>query len=101
MDRPSIDDIILTLRHFGNRAQLLVMPETELSLRFLGERMYAIDRVQQSVAEQYGVHVMLTMEAPGIEPGKEVNEVVLIGPNGVIGSYIKQSLFPREHDATL
>lgn len=38
---------------------------------------------------------MISMEAPA-GMGKARNEVVLVGPHGVVGSYAKKSLFPSE-----
>jgi len=93
--RPSLTDIIHTLRQFGNRAQLVVLPETALSLHYVGDKTYAADEVQRNVSEQYGTYVALSTESPG-NRGKMRNEVTLVGPHRVIGTYAKRSLFPSE-----
>ena len=92
---PSIDDIVHTLRQFANRAQLVVLPETALALKYAGEKTYAIDQIQRNVSEQYGTYVLLSTESRGGR-GKVRNEVTLIGSHGVVGTYTKRSLFPGQ-----
>jgi hypothetical protein len=91
--RPDLDQVILTLRQFGTRAQLLVLPETALSLRWEGERAFVLDRIVGEVTEQYGTWVVVSMESPAAGH-KHLNEIALVGPHGIVGSYAKRSLFP-------
>jgi hypothetical protein len=95
-NHPTVEDIIHTLRQFGNRTQLIVLPETALALKYAGEKTYAVDLVQRDVSEQYGTYVLLSTESPGGR-GKVKNEVTLVEPHGVLGTYVKRSLFPSEH----
>ncbi|RXK41624.1 hypothetical protein M231_01123 [Tremella mesenterica] len=79
----------------GPHARLLVWPENVLVT--LGEeRQSAIDTVVREVAKRYGVWVVMGLDTRHDEPGEKArkNEVVLVGPNGELGSYEKQKLVP-------
>jgi hypothetical protein len=91
---PTLNETILALQQLGNRAQLLVLPETALVLRYPEDRADAVSRIQKDVCEQYGTHVMLSVESGG-NKGKAKNEVLLVGLHGVNGAYVKTSLFPN------
>lgn len=109
----SIDTLIHEARIIGNRANLLVFPETALVAKTAFERYDAIDRMVEEVCKQYGVWVQLGIdsydgswsEEHGIEVKREgrLNQVVLLSPDGVMDSYTKQKLFPCEslHHCTL
>ena len=89
----TVNETILALRQAGNSAQLLILPETALVLGAGEDRGDVIALVQHAVCEQYGAYVLLSMESPAAR-GKARNEVVLLGPHGVVDSYVKTSLFP-------
>lgn len=91
---PTLDDIVHALRQVGNRAQMVVLPETAMPLRWEEERDHVMGRIVKDECDQYGVWVAVSMETP-TRGSKHSNEVVLLSPNGVVGTYAKRSLFPR------
>lgn len=101
---PTIDTIIHEAQTIGNRANLLVFPETVLIAKTDFERYDAIDRMIEEVCKQYGVWVQLGIdsyqgawsEEAGIRVKREgrINQVVLVSPDGEVGSYSKQKLIP-------
>lgn len=106
-----ISDLIHEAQIIGNRANLLVFPESAYYAVTADDRQNIIDRFVREVCQQYGVWIQLGIDAPSTRAysgtssllwylqqmtDKKTNEVVLIGPQGVLGSYAKQKLIPCE-----
>jgi apolipoprotein N-acyltransferase len=98
----SLDDLVYLSRTIGAQARLIVWPESALILNGgTDERREAVVRVWLEVCVQYGVWVAMGVdsyyEATGDgRGGRRRNEVILVGPKGLIGKYAKQRLVPCE-----
>lgn len=102
-----LHELVHSAQTFGNRANLLVFRESAYYAYDSWDRQVAIDTFVRDVCQQYGGWVQLGVDSPSEhETGRagpiirrmrvKVNEVILIGPNGVVGSYRKQKLIPCE-----
>ena len=106
-------ELVHEAQTIGNRANLLVFPESAYQAYDKWDRQYAIDKFVSEVCRQYGVWVQLGIDTPSdeyhieelslgganstyttVQAGKKINEVVLLGPEGYTGSYVKQTLIP-------
>jgi len=95
--RSPLEEYIHQSQILAPQSKLLVWPESAVILYGHGGLMreYAIERVRQEVSARYGVWVMMGLESDDpLYRGRRRNEVVLVGPRGVIGSYEKQRLVP-------
>lgn len=102
--RETIDTLIHEGQTIGNRANLLVYPENAFIARTAYERFDGIERIQYNLCKQYGIHVLMGIDSLDgawsdidgvmVKVNGHVNEMVLIGPDGMMGSYLKQNLVP-------
>lgn len=91
-----IDNLVHASETLGPHAKLIVWPESALVLDGdENERAEAIDKVHREVSARYRVWVMMGLES--VVGDRRRNEAVLVGPDGLIGSYEKQKLVPCEY----
>jgi apolipoprotein N-acyltransferase len=99
-DQPAtLSSLIAESTRLASQAKLLVWPETALSLSTAIEREEVLKSVEK-LAKAQGVWI-----AAGLSDVKDIglsdkvrkrNEVVFVGPHGIIGSYEKRKLVPCE-----
>ncbi|WWD18410.1 hypothetical protein CI109_102860 [Kwoniella shandongensis] len=94
-----LDTLIHASETLGSHAKLIVWPESALQTRSSIGRTSAIEKVRVEVSKRYAVWVLMGVDGEvqaGLngEKKKRKNEVILVGPEGMVGSYEKQRLIP-------
>lgn len=103
LDQPQhLDAMLKETEQLAPHAKVLLWPEQALHLRTNEERAYVFEEVER-IAARHGVWVGVALGSPArssptqdddLEKMKRRNELVLIGPHGVVGEYEKQKLVP-------
>jgi len=87
-----VHTLIHDSRPLGGHARLILWPESALEVNGKTARKDALNAVATELGKKYGALVAVGMESQLDD--KRLNELVMVGPEGVLGEYSKQHLFP-------
>lgn len=89
-----VDTLVRESKRLGGHDRIVVWPESALQVEGKAQRTQVLETVTAQLGRQYGTLVAVGMESRSQE--SRLNEMVLVGRDGVMGEYSKQRLFPSE-----
>jgi hypothetical protein len=93
----TLNSLVQESTRLASQAKVLVWPETALQLSTVSERDDVLRQVEE-LAKKQGVWIAAGLSSlKDVDDGARVrrkNEVVFVGPDGVMGSYEKRKLVP-------